>query len=217
MRRIPVPILLSLAGLSLATLACQTVMAWPSLLSGRATPVAVPLPAVTAAPVTPGEADPGPLVSSGGPTLGTARETRVALAAGAPGVEDLAAETYTSDEVNQVGARLTYTIALEGAETQLLWGYGWCATTRAILDQNMEQLRVDFLVNGQSVDQTQFDVVDSQSSDGLECHSARVVVYDWPSGVTTLETRITFLEAINDGMGDYPAGDQVFTYVVTAP
>ncbi len=207
-------------GLALVGLACQTVTVVPNILFGRASPT--PRPPTVVAPnaaATPDVDDNGdtPLTLGAGPTLGTIRETRVAVAEDTADLESLAEEGYSTEELNTVGARLSYTVRLDQTDTPVLWGYGWCATTRTILDENLAAMQVEFTLNGEPVDLARFDIADYASADGLECRSFVVVVYAWPSGPTTLETRVTFTEALDDGMAEYPAGDQVFTYTVTAP
>lgn len=208
------------AGLALTVLACQTVTVLPERLFGRASPTPSAPPAVAPnAAATPDVDDSGdtPLTIGAGPTLGTIRETRVAMAESVEDLEGLADEGYSSEELNTVGARLSYTVRLDQADTPVLWGYGWCATTRTILDDNLATMQVEFTLNGEPVDLARFDIADYVSPDGLECRSFVVVVYDWPADPTTLETRITFTEPIDDGMAEYSAGDQVFTYTVTGP
>lgn len=219
------PVLAWVAVLALTSLACQTITTLPQRLAGEAAtavPVIPTVPPDQPAGPAPTEAAAGPassdaLVIPGGPTIGSPRETRVAAAGDVQGLDQVAAESYSDTEMNQVGARLTYTIQVDQAATQLLWGYAWCATTPEILAQNVAQMQVEFVAGGQTVPESQLEVFDGQNQSGQACHVQRAVVYNWPSGTATLETRITFLQAVNDGMGDYPAGDQVFTYAVTAP
>ncbi len=195
--------LITLSLMACATLACATVT---NLLSR---PTATPAPASRTA-VAPA----GRFVIEGGPTLGTPREARLAAAEGAPELAELAAEDYTQEELNTVGDTLEYTIAL--TETQpVLWGYGWCATSRAILRDNLDKMVIEFFVNGAPVPAEQFNVSDYETDD-WQCRSFLTVIDDWPSGTTVeIETRITFTEAINDGRFDFPAGEKRLVYRVT--
>lgn len=210
--------LIGLALLTLAALACNTVTTLPERFFNQAAPTSQPAPATRAPEAS---AEPGtattPQTVSDGPTVGTPREARVAQAEGVPFMEELAPERYSYEDLNTVGARLTYTLQVDDRATQLLWGANWCATTRAILRDNLAKMEYEFRINGTPVDMAAFDAADGRSSDGLECRYLTAVVYDWPSGTTTLELQLTFTEAVNDGQADYPAGDQIFTYEVTAP
>lgn len=204
---------LALASLVLAGLACQTATRLPELISDRGAPTpgaAAPLP------TAPQSEDISPPITTG-PVVGTPRETRIAITEQVDSLEDLAAETYSDDELDRSGARATYTIAVEAADTRLLWGFGWCASDPDTLAQNLEQMKFEFLVNGQPVDLAQFDMVEGFNDENQACRAYRAVVYNWPAGASTLETRVTFLEDVNDGFSTYPAGDMVFTYQVTAP
>lgn len=197
--------LATLSLLALATLACATVT---NLLRR---PTATPPPAGRTAMPPAAER----FVIEGGPTIGTPREARLALAEGAPELADLAAEEYTLEELNTVGDTLEYTLTL--TETQpVLWGYGWCATSRAILRDNLDKMVIEFFVNGIAVPREQFNIADYEDGD-WQCRSFIAVIDDWPAAGTTveIETRITYTEAINDGRFDFPAGEKRLVYRVT--
>ncbi len=206
--------------LALPLLACSTV----SSLLDRAQPTATPTPAPVAQPTSlPTESSPPsasatpsiqqPFVVEGGPAVGTRRETGIALLRRTSILEALAREQYTSDDLAEVGRTFTYTVAL-GGEDQLLWLFGWCATTTAKLEENLRDMQLDFAVNGTPVPLDQFEVMGGQSADNLECRYYVATVYDWPEGTTTLQTMVTFLEKVNDGLSDYPPGTQTFVYAV---
>ena len=183
----------------------------------RATP-APPGPVPTAARPTSAPAGQAALQVEGGPTIGSPRETRVAIEGSAeiPHIlEQLAPEQYTSDELEKVGGTFTYTIVLTQSES-LLWLFGWCATSRAVVNQNLQDIDFKFSVNGAAIDIQQFHAFDGQSG-GLPCHSYVALIYDWPSGDTTLQVIVTFLKTVNDGLSDYSPGTQTFVYKVTAP
>lgn len=192
--------------LALAGLGCQTLTS-----IGPAPSV----PAPSAAPPNPSAESSKAAASA--PTLGTPRETRIAASARTPTLEQAAAETYASAELNRVNARLTYTIQVARAATPLLWGYAWCAANPERLAQNLGQIQVEFLAGGQTLQDGQLDEFQGQTQGGLYCRGQRAVVKAWPTGTTTLETRITFRQTLNDGLADYPPGQQVITYSVTAP
>ncbi|MGQ0600247.1 MAG: hypothetical protein ACT4QE_00970 [Anaerolineales bacterium] len=194
---------------SLATLACATVTNF-----GR--PTATPIPVATRAPSEQSAAAAEPLILEGGPTIGTPREARIAISESALALQQLAQEDYTSEELNAVGETLEYTIELTDTQP-LLWSYGWCATTREILLDNLEKMEIEFSVNGTPVDVSQFNVVDYQTAE-WQCRDFTAVIYDWPgSGEVEIETRITYTEAINDGQFDFPVGEKRLVYRVTVP
>jgi len=206
--------------LALPLLACSTVTS----LINRAQPTATPTPAPVAQPTSlPTELSPPsasatpsiqqPFLVEGGPVVGTRRETGIALLRRTSILEALAREQYTSDDLVEVGRTFTYTVALEDEE-QLLWLFGWCATTAAKLEENLRDMQLDFNVNGTSVPLDQFEVTGGQSADNLECRYYVATVYDWPEGTTTLQTMVTFLVEVDDGLSDYPPGTQTFIYTV---
>jgi hypothetical protein len=194
---------------SLVSRAPSVVTATPPPAQPTARPTELPSPAASATPSLQ-----QPLAIEGGPVIGTRRETSIALLRQTSILEMLAREDYTSDELAEVGRAFTYTVALE-EEAQLLWVFGWCATTAAILEANFQDMQLDFVANDTPVPVDQFEVTSGQSADNLECRYYVATVYDWPEGTTTLQTRLTFLEEVNDGLSAYPPGTQTFVYTVT--
>lgn len=210
--------LLMLAALALAALACNTVMA--PLREGAApvAPTAASAPP-TAAPPLDSPAGEAALSLPDGPTIGAPRETRIAISDQLASVNELAPEEYSLEEQLEMGRTFEYTAQLPDNEPRL-WFFGWCATTPAILRQNLEQMTFEVSVNDTPVPLEQFEVIDNtQSGQGqtLECRTFVSVISDWPSGDTTLRVKYTFAEELNDGMEDYGPGTQVMEYVVTAP
>ena len=231
-----------LALLAASTLACQTVLN----LAKPPTPTFRPVPTLAPIPTLPPEEAPTQPSGQGQPTLpvavptelqgvvptqlqgfvagaklSTPDETKTALSGGNPPqtLETLATEQYTDSELQQMNHTFPYTIQLSG-EQPVLWTWGWCATTQDILNQNLQHITVAFSMNGQPVPLDQFYVSDSQGTDAqgntLPCHSWATVASNWPP-VSALQTVVTFDAKINDGMNDYPAGNQTFVYAVTLP
>ena len=206
-------VLIAVMALALATLACNA-------LASRFQPAQPPAPQgptpTPGAPEpTPGPAGQSPLKIGDGPTIGAPRETRVAVEEQTQILEQLAEEQYDQDALAVVGETFTFTIQLDESK-RLLWVFGWCAASADLVEQNLQGMTVEFSVNGTPVDLGQFHVVDGQSGD-LPCRYYLAVVYDWPSGPTQLEVRVTFNELVNDGLSEYPSGSQWFIYDVTAP
>lgn len=185
-------------------LACNTVM--QPLRSMELTPPALPeLPAEGG-----GEA----LSFSNGLVIGSVAEADAARQDNARSLESFAEEQYSSEEMSQAGETYLYTIVLE-RNTPALWSNGWCATEAEILEQNFEHIQVEFLVSTERVPESQILVLEGQEGSGLYCRLFVVLVTDWPEGETQLTTRVTFDEAINDGLADYPAGTHEYVYNVT--
>ena len=195
------PLALSLAVL-MTGMACSAVNSLPLIGQERAA-----LPAATAPPAA--------AVLPAGPTIGTLRETRAAIEERVPAFEALAAEQYSDTDLTQVGATFQFTVNL-AQEQPLLWVYGWCTTTPQLLEQNFSVIQLEFTLDGQPVDEGLFDVLESTAGT-LPCRYYGLVLYDWPSGQTQLNTRVIYTEALYDGFGDYPAGEQNFAYTVNAP
>lgn len=160
--------------------------------------------------------DPNDVELEGGPTLGSLASTEKAVEAQTDALETLADETYSNDELSQMGETFAYTVALDDNRQRALWGWGWCASSQTILNQNFQDITLAFTANGKPVDNALFYEAE-QSGGGVFCRSYYAVLYNWPSGETDLKTVVTFEKVINDGQSDYPAGKQTFEYTVTAP
>lgn len=52
-------------------------------------------------------------------------------------------------------------------------------------------------------------------SDGKTCLDFGILFSDWPAGTYRLKAEVVFTEPINDGFGDYEAGDYIYEYTVT--
>ena len=190
------------------------------------TPAATPIPPTATVPP---------------PTLSSPSDTQAILAGNKPPQElqGLALETYSDFELQQINHTFRFTIQL-ASNLRATWDAGWCATTQAILDQNMKQITFAFSMNGQPValsqfyesswsglpaelaQYTQYYAWSRQTSSSLgktwACHSWSTVVSNWPKGSTTvLQTVLTFASKINDGMYDHDVGQNTFIYTVTLP
>ena len=174
-----------------------------------------PAPTPTATPIPPTATVPPP-------TLSSPSDTQAILAGSKlpQDLEELATETYSVSDWQQKHT-LPYTIQL-ASNLRATWTGGWCATTQAILDQNLKQITYAFSINGQPVALSQFYEWSSPWTDDSgktwACHNLSTVVSNWPKGVTTvLRTVITFVSKINDGTSDYGPGRQTLIYTVTLP
>jgi len=215
--------------LALLTLSCQAVT---GLVAGKPTaaplrPTSTEAPAAKPAPTErpqarPTAATPPPASGAEAPTLGTLDETKTAVEAHPDSVlEALANERYTSSDLAQMNKTFPFTIDLAG-DNPALWEFGWCATTQAILADNLKHITPQFIMNDAPVDIGKFYAFDSQSTDSqtnqsIQCHTYAVVVTHWPQGESKLQTVVTFDAKLNDGMSDYEAGSQTFDYTVTRP
>lgn len=148
------------------------------------------------------------------PKFASKEEAENALSGGAAFLEDKAREKYAPEEVSVPGV-FAYTIPLAKSET-LVWGYFWCTTTTAILDQNFSQISLSFELNGEEVPLDNFVTADLPSGD-TQCRVIYTALSDWKPGEHHLTTAATFKTPINDGMGEYPAGDYISEYSVFVP
>jgi hypothetical protein len=174
-----------------------------------------PAPTPTATPIPPTATVPPP-------TLSSPSDTQAILAGNKPpqDLEQLATETYSDSDFQQKHT-FPFTIQL-ASNLRATWAGAWCATTQAILDQNMKQVTFAFSMNGQPVALSQFYEWSGQTTDDSgktwACRSWSTVVSNWPKGATTaLQTVLTFASKINDGMYDHDAGQLTFIYTVTLP
>lgn len=157
------------------------------------------------------QASAGPLPpASAAPKMADKSAAASALSSGVPFLENKAKEKYQGADFAKPDT-LTYTVSLSPSE-QTLWGYPWCATTTAILSDNLKSIKLKFLLDGEDVTQ-QMQTVDLPNS-GQQCRLFYTALSDWPAGAHHLTITATFTHKINDGTSDYDAGDYVLAYTV---
>jgi hypothetical protein len=151
------------------------------------------------------------IVPSGPPEIASPAAASSAFQSGKSFLEDLAREKYTSADYAKPGT-LTFTIPLDKSET-LIWMYAWCTSTKEILDQNLRNISVKFVLDGEEVPLEKFQQEDFENN-GQQCRLTYTALSQWPAGEHHLSTTSTFSAPVNDGSTDYEAGDYVLDYGV---
>ena len=128
-------------------------------------------------------------------------------------LQALAKEKYTEADFAKPGT-LTFTVHITD-DTPTYFNYGWCTTSEEILRQNFEHISVSLYFNDDELGRDVVHPVTFTQPDGLVCLNFGVLMSEWPAGNYKLETAVTFDEKINDGIGDYEAGDYIHQYNVT--
>jgi C-terminal processing protease CtpA/Prc len=157
-----------------------------------------------------GEPQGAGVAPSGPPTIASVSEATDALST-ITQLEDKARHQYTPADYAQPGT-LTFTVPLTESEP-LLWLYAWCTTTQQILEQNFENIELNFVLDGEEVPLSEMVTQDLPNA-GQQCRLYYTVLSDWPAGEHHLSTTATFTNPINDGTADYEAGDYVLDYTV---
>lgn len=129
-----------------------------------------------------------------------------AMLPGATLLEDRAREPYAPE-------RTEYTIVLAGSEP-LIWTWGWCALTPETLAENLQHIRLDFILNGESLPLERFAVLDQTQDDGQVCRRYYTVLSGWPPGEHRLQTVAVFDQPVHDGLSEHPAGQEIISYTV---
>jgi hypothetical protein len=91
----------------------------------------------------------------------------------------------------------------------------WCTKTEAILSQNVEQITFSFLVNGLDQLSRLHHYVGAENDENGElmyCHGYRGIISNWPVGYHDISYDLSLAQAINDGWGDYPAGELAWEF-----
>jgi hypothetical protein len=148
------------------------------------------------------------------PTLGTAAEVQQALSSGLLFIENFAMTIPDTPEINQPGDVYLYDIQLFEPEP-VLWAYGWCTTTQAILEENFTHTQIEFIVNEKPVAPDHIFIQDTTRDDGSVCREHNAIINEWTNGQHHLEVRVTFTAPTDDGWNIYPAGTHTFKYIVT--
>ncbi|MBI5350087.1 MAG: lipocalin/fatty-acid binding family protein [Chloroflexi bacterium] len=92
-------------------------------------------------------------------------------------LEQLAKESYNTDDLSQAGKTYTFTISIN-KEQNLVMLNGWCATTEAILRDNFKHITMEFSINGTPIDDKLILVSEREDSGELFCRSFFVVRYE---------------------------------------
>ena len=112
----------------------------------------------------------------------------------------------------QMDRTFTYTIALDKS-VDLFWVWSWCASDQTTLDQNLQNIQLSFSLAGNNVPLDQFQQL-AYTSNGQTCTVYVTVLSDWQAGENHLSPTATFTAPINDGTLAFPAGKQIFEYIV---
>ena len=128
-------------------------------------------------------------------------------------LNNLAVEKYDASAYATPGT-LTFNATFPATETVYLY-YGWCAKDAATLQQNLEHLQLVFYFNDQQIPSEYVTAVNTQTSDGLQCTNAGMLLSGWTPGIQRFRVVANFDEAINDGLSEYGAGDYIAEYTVS--
>ncbi len=148
---------------------------------------------------------------SGPPKIASPADASNAFTSGNRFLEEAAREEYQSADYSKPGT-LTFTVPLIKDES-FVWMYAWCTTTTEILDQNFQNIKLKFMIDGKEVPLDQLANEDLANG-GQQCRLYYTALSDWPAGEHHLSITATFTRSINDGTADYPAGDYVLEYDV---
>jgi serine/threonine protein kinase len=128
--------------------------------------------------------------------------------------EDLAVQKYTAADYLRVPGYFTYSLLIHPSMT-LLWGFSWCASDQARLDENLGGMDIQYSMNGQAVPAGRFRQTYEDGPGGQKCVTYLVEVKNWTEGEYQALTVLTFRNALSDGMSTFPAGQQVYQYQIT--
>jgi hypothetical protein len=145
------------------------------------------------------------------PRIGSRLESEAALEDGVLWLTELADESY--DVTSQAGETYTYTVYLDRSR-DVMWVYGWCATTEELLGQNWDNITLAFTMNGEDVPLGKFAILEHGLED-QECRLYYALVTDWPVGEYVLITELTFETELDDGTDIYPAGTHYYKHIVS--
>jgi hypothetical protein len=149
------------------------------------------------------------------PTLGSAEDARLALEShNVKGLKSFASYLPNIPRIPQPHDIYYFGIRLD-TDIPLLWDYKWCSKSAEILAQNMDQMKIKFVLNDDPVPDDFLAIKDYQEGDRMFCRSYQILIIHWPQGIHLLETNITFLELTNDGRKDFPSGTHTYQYRVS--
>jgi hypothetical protein len=127
-------------------------------------------------------------------------------------LQGLASEQYGEEDYAKPGT-LTFNVTIS-EDLPTYFSYGWCAVDEDTLRQNFEHIEVKLYINEEEFPSDAVHNLSFTSSNGLLCLDFGALMSNWPEGEYKLEAVAIFDETINDGLGDYSAGDYIFVYNV---
>jgi hypothetical protein len=148
------------------------------------------------------------------PKIGTIEEAERASKKNISNLRNLSRVHPDLSSVNQPGDVYQYEVTLEESRPAL-WSYNWCTTSQKLLDENFQDIKLEFFVGETAMPHTKLAVRNFRTSDNLYCREYYALVSTWPRGRFQLETRVTFLKDLHDGLDRYPAGTHYFRDTVT--
>jgi hypothetical protein len=92
--------------------------------------------------------------------------------------------------------------------------FGWCTTTRDVLEQNYSHLLILVEADGAPVPDENLSTYDDELGNQV-CRARVGIVRQWPPGEHTIRISLLFDAPVNDGISDYPAGDYVDVFRIT--
>jgi hypothetical protein len=191
---------------STATEAAETATVPPTAAASLAAALVLPVDAASAtAPI--------PQTGIGAPRIGNTDVSTAAWNAGVPTLRDKATEKYTASD-NSSPVSLPYTVRL-GRSDQVLWEWYWCSQSQAILDDNLSNVELKFVLDGQDV--TPQFIHAGFTNGGWYCRIYFVSLDSWLRGSYHLTTTAHITRTISDGTSDYIAGDYIDDYTVNVP
>jgi len=183
----------------------------PTSFGVNEAPAGVPLPpSWTATPETPTAIFPAE-----SPLPATAVTEAQLFIVGSAEAAATANETESAHWVNRIMDE-QYHVRITTSEP-LLWGTGWCASSREILDANFQAMEPQLFVNGETITSERYAVRDYGNPDPANrtyCRSHFVLVESWPVGSTTLKACYLIRRAVNDGWSDYSPGYSCTNFTV---
>lgn len=151
------------------------------------------------------------ITPSAPPNIATPDEAFSAFSSGSKFLDEFARESYEDADYAKPGT-LTFTVPLARDQT-LIWMYAWCTTTTEILNQNFQNIELEFVLNGKVIPLDQLRT-DDLPAGGQQCRLYYTALSKWMPGEHHLTITATFKTAINDGVSNYEAGDYVMDFTV---
>ena len=125
---------------------------------------------------------------------------------------DLANETYSQEERSKSNNTLEFTISMKPSQI-VIWRWYWCATTTNILNENMKDFDVEFVVNNEVISHGNFREIEFPLS-GWKCSGKEAILFDWAPGDYHLVQKVVYTKDIYDGEETYSAGEKVYDYTI---
>jgi len=130
----------------------------------------------------------------------------------------LASDKYPDTLDEMINNHTPFEVENSTLEPLMLHGGGICATTQAILEENLLHIENTFEFNGQTISDSKIAPYDFKSVDGAPCREYFVILINWETNSKhTVGFTHNVTTSYNNGEGDVPPSSITYEWIISTP